>query len=103
MVRSSTAWNIVLHWLKQNFKPSREFKIFNNLTDPHGLSSNLETIKIVTAVEVVTAPPVELVFRTHLATHPDILDPPSSLVNNSFLPDNHQHPMVVLNGWHLPE
>jgi hypothetical protein len=103
MVQSSIAWNIVRRWLKQNFKPSREFKIFSNLIDPHGLSSKLEAIKIVTAVEVVTAPPVELVFRTHLATHPDILVPPSNFLNHLFLPDNHQHPMVVLNGWHLLE
>jgi hypothetical protein len=103
MVRSSTAWNIVRHWLKQSFKPSREFKIFSNLTDPHGLSLNLEAIKIVTAVEVVTALRVELVFRTHLETHPDTLALPSSLVNHSFLPGNHQHQMVALNGWHLLE
>ena len=91
------------HWLKQNFKPSREFKIFNNLTDPRGLSSNLETIKIVTAVEVVTALPVELAFRILLAIRPDILAPQSNLANHLFLPANHQHPMVVPNGWHLPE
>jgi hypothetical protein len=103
MVQSSIAWNIVRRWLRQNFKPSREFKIFSNLIDPHDLSSKLEAIKIVTAVEVVTALPVELAFRTLLAIHPDILAPQSNLANHLFLPANHQHQMAVPNGWHLPE